>query len=309
MSASPYGTAVAPRPGTPESVTFNRPAELVDTAERIYRRVFAAGLSVAVGLSAFTALVSLLQPTTASQLRGFAVCTLCAGACLLASVRPQSMYLALRQQPWWLVVAGAAIGAGAVVVGEHNSQLLLPIIVVIGVLGIATPRRVVIAAGLVAAAGLSAPQLIDGRANLGGPIVVLVPPLLFWLIVDRIATFALRLHQTLDGAAIVGETPAPGGSVNRPAEQNAPRPPGSEPPALPAPREIVVNDIRLTARQLQVVMLAAEGLRHAEIGACLGIQATQVRRHLSKAAQRTGVATTPELVDWARRAGLVPAAA
>ena len=54
-------------------VMFERAAELVDISERIYRRVFAAGLWVAVGCSAFGVLASLLQPP-GSQLRGVIVC-------------------------------------------------------------------------------------------------------------------------------------------------------------------------------------------------------------------------------------------
>jgi DNA-binding CsgD family transcriptional regulator len=64
--------------------------------------------------------------------------------------------------------------------------------------------------------------------------------------------------------------------------------------------------VRLTTRQLEVVLLASEGLRHAEVGVCLGIGVKQVRRHLDNARTPTGTSSTPQLVTWARRSGLVP---
>lgn len=64
--------------------------------------------------------------------------------------------------------------------------------------------------------------------------------------------------------------------------------------------------MRLTSRQLQVILLACEGLKHAEIGECLGIGTPMVRRHLKKARQRVNVATDAELVAWAKRCDIVP---
>ena len=302
MSAAAEGGLPAEVHAGGHSIVFERPAELVDLSERIYRDVFAVGLWVAAALSAFAAAASLLQPTVASQTRGLAACGAFAAACGLAAMRPAALYAALRRHPSPLLLAGAALGAGAVFVGDHNFQLLLPMIAIIGVTGIATPRLMVVAAGLIAAAGLGAPHALDGDGNLGGPLAVLVPPLLFWLIVDRIAQFALRLHQAL----AVSEAPQ---RDARSARARSADPQQADQVArlgLPAPTELEVDGIRLTSRQLQVILLACEGLRHAEIGRCLGISAALVRRHLANAKRRTGAATTPQLVAWAKRVGLVP---
>lgn len=298
------------RPARPtERRVFERPAELVDIAERLYRQIFAVGLWVAVTLSGFAALSALLQPTAGSQLRGFVVCSVVTAGCVLAATRPAEFYAALRRQPWWLSVAGAVLGVGAWFVGVSNFELFLPIIAVIGVLGIATPWRTVLAAGVVAAIGLGAPQLLDGEGNLGGPIAVLVPPLLFWLIVERIAGFALRLHQSLPDAPNGAEpAEATSSDADRPRPEPAPAPFAGDHPmrALAAPPVIEVDGVRLTSRQLQVILLACEGLQHAAIGGCLDIGVPMVRRHLATAQRRTGSTSTPQLVAWARRAGLVP---
>lgn len=310
MSALTGSQANVPRRADAgQSVVFERPAELVDISERLYRQIFAVGLWMAAGLSAFAAVASLLQPAAGSQLRGLGVCGAYAVACTVAARRPAALYAALRRQPWLLLMAGVVLGAGSWFVGKHNFQLFLPIVAVLAVPGIAVPLRVVAAAGLIAAVGLAAPQLTSGQGNLGGPIAVIVPPLLFWLIVERIASFALRLHQRLEHevaplppaehAPSDAEQPRP---LSTPAAPRDDRPPRG----LPVPRIIEVDGVRLTSRQLQVILLACEGLKHAEIGSCLGIGTPTVRRHLKKAKQRTGSVSTPQLVAWARRVGLVP---
>jgi DNA-binding CsgD family transcriptional regulator len=289
-------------------VVFQRPAELVDISERIYRQVFAVGLWVAAGLSLFAAVSSLLHPDAGSQLRGFVVCAVFAVVCVASGVRPAPVYRTLRRWPWVLVAAGAGLGLGSWFVGGHNFQLFMPLIAIIGVAGVATSPRVVVTAAVVAGVGLAVPHVVDGDGNLSGPIAVIVPPLLLWLIVDRIAGFALRLHQS--SRDHVERPPRPhtqrSGHPDA-ASETAGHPQAPAPQrALPAPRINEIDGVRLTGRQLQVVLLVCEGLRHDEIATCLEIGVPTVRRHLEKARKRAGVGTNPELVGWARAAGLVP---
>lgn len=306
MSTVTNASCAIDRPHRSDRPLFQRPAELVDISERLYRRIFAVGLWVAAALSAFAAVSSLLQPTPGSQLRGLMVCAVCAASCCAAALRPAPVYAALRRRPALLLIAGLLLGTGAWFVGPDNFQLFLPIIAMIGVPGIATPRRIVIFAGVLAGVGLGAPQLLEGDGNLGGPIAVLIPPLLFWLIVDRIAGFALRLHQSLgptnERGADRWSTPPDPDPVHREARHRDDR----ERLGLPAPRVIEVDGVRFTARQLQALLLCAEGLTNREIGTCLEIGATQVGRHLDQARKRAGATTDAELVAWGIETGLVP---
>jgi len=64
------------------------------------------------------------------------------------------------------------------------------------------------------------------------------------------------------------------------------RPDDPERRALPGPGVVSVDGVRLTSRQLQVILLACEGLKHAEMGECLGIGTPMVRRHLHEAERR-----------------------
>ena len=63
--------------------------------------------------------------------------------------------------------------------------------------------------------------------------------------------------------------------------------------------------VELTARELDVLALTADGLSHEEIGARLGIGAETVRTHLKKACARLGASTRTQAVASALRLGLI----
>jgi DNA-binding NarL/FixJ family response regulator len=62
---------------------------------------------------------------------------------------------------------------------------------------------------------------------------------------------------------------------------------------------------QLTARELDVLRLLAEGLSHEEIGQRLTIASETVRTHARKAADRLGARTRTQAVATAIRAGLI----
>lgn len=297
-------TIVAGRSGEPD--TFRRAAELVDVSEHLYRQLFAAGLWVAVGCTAYAGMSALLQ-TTHGQLRGAILCAICLPAMIVAAARPAWLYARVRRRPWLLLVPASIMGTCALFTGIQSYQLFVPIVAVIGSIGLAAPARVVVVAGMLGGVCVGAPQVIEGKGDVGGAIALVVPPLMFWLIVDRIAGFALRLHRSLGGVTAPGSRQLVASRVGSvPEEECRPHADAREQRALPVPTCDTVGGKRLTSRQLQVLLLACEGLRHAEIGACLGIGPQQVRRHLRDARERVGVDSTPQLVAWAVSAGLVP---
>jgi DNA-binding NarL/FixJ family response regulator len=61
----------------------------------------------------------------------------------------------------------------------------------------------------------------------------------------------------------------------------------------------------LTERELEVLRLLADGLRHDEIGTRLGIGSETVRTHVRKASDRLGAATRTQAVATALRQGLI----
>lgn len=73
----------------------------------------------------------------------------------------------------------------------------------------------------------------------------------------------------------------------------------------PALRRTAKNRSALTQRELEVLALLADGLRHEEIGARLGIGPETVRTHLRKASERLGATTRTQAVATAFRMGLI----
>jgi len=63
---------------------------------------------------------------------------------------------------------------------------------------------------------------------------------------------------------------------------------------------------RLTARQLQVVALLADGHRYRAIAACLSISPNHVERHVRNAIERLAVHSPAELVAVAIAEGMLP---
>jgi DNA-binding CsgD family transcriptional regulator len=110
-----------------------------------------------------------------------------------------------------------------------------------------------------------------------------------------------------------GESRHGGGTLDRPAEtvtpggeEEAPRIAQDRQPTRTAPVPPPGRLWRLTARQLQVVALLADGLRYHDVAACLSISDGQVQRHVARAVERLGVGNATELVAVAVAEGLVP---
>jgi two-component system nitrate/nitrite response regulator NarL len=73
----------------------------------------------------------------------------------------------------------------------------------------------------------------------------------------------------------------------------------------PALRRPSSRSSSLTEREVEVLSLLADGLRHDEIGTRLGIGSETVRTHLRKASDRLGAATRTQAVATALRQGLI----
>jgi DNA-binding NarL/FixJ family response regulator len=73
----------------------------------------------------------------------------------------------------------------------------------------------------------------------------------------------------------------------------------------PALQPDVAPNGKLTARELDVLRLLAEGLQHEEIGRRLGISSETVRTHLRKASDRLGASTRTQAVATALRLGFI----
>jgi DNA-binding CsgD family transcriptional regulator len=279
-------------------------AELVALSERFYGGVF-VGASVFVGLAALAALALLPLRTTGPLEHvtpALVIAVLLVALVPLAVWRAGATYRLLRRHP--IVELALVLAAAALIVYPLRSELWWPSCALLMLLATFVPVRRAIAYCLAVLAANLAAHVVAGDLDETPPVAViglwigyLSWTAAFGLVSDRLAAYVLRL--------------------------NARRAPRRPPPLrVPAQREAEATNLhsqplplvtgppsrldRLTARQLQVVALLADGLRYREVAACLAISVRQVERHVAHAIARLGVSSAYELVAVAIREGLVP---
>ncbi|MEV4418458.1 helix-turn-helix transcriptional regulator [Patulibacter sp. NPDC049589] len=305
---------VVTRPAEARRLEIRRPAELVELAELVYRGVFGVGLVVATGTAGYALLLVALQ---SGGHRGVSV-----GVCVavligeLVAVRHRvAVYRALRLRPPLVLLPAVGFAVGCGLMGVHNQQMFYALTLLFGVLSVAVPLRWTAVAAVIAAIGLGLPRALDGNWLNADVIAAVVIPVVFWLIIEQLARYMLRLHHALTVDPVdpppvrvqAWTTPDPpdavagaqsGDDLRRAAVDDAEHDADSEAPNL--------DDAGLNSRQMEVIALRCEGLTDLEIAACLQMGPQQIRRHLRVARDRVGVRTTPQLVAWAIRVGLVP---
>ncbi len=304
----------------PESVVHAlRPGELVAVGELLYQRVFALAVW-GIGLAASMAVIAAIPRTReADLLRTAALAALLIAMSYTLGRASAHVYRAMRRHPA-LCLAPAGIALLCVCLdGINHSPLSFPAGVTVAVAAYACGTRW----GL-AAAALLAGGVITATAMSGGPPwefqgagdVPSVTPgaagyflyaLLVGILGDRFAKLALHLNTagrpSRKAPMPVPNLADPGLSDGREAE-SAPSSTQQQATAL-RPGSIEGPLGKLTARQLQVVLLLAEGLRATEIAHRLGVRPKTVYAYVHQATQRTGTRNRTELVTVAARAGLL----
>lgn len=315
---------------SPDRVTLVRcGAELVELAERFYRGIF-LGILVFVGLAALAALA--LLPLRAGAdgppLFGVIAASALVAVTPLALWRRRNLYLALRRHPRLELVLVAVSAALIALVFPLHSQLWWPSCALLMLLAVVAPLwRVLVYCLMVLVANLLA-HVATGDLD-ETPTVAVIGLWIgypFWTctvaaITGQMASHLLRLNAAApplpahrirvsareragndetqpDGHGATAERRP---EISDSAEVTAGTLPSASDEAASEPR-----CARLTARQLQVVALLADGLRYREVADCLGISVRQVQRHVTQAILRAGVRTTAELVALAVGEGIVP---
>lgn len=310
-------------------------AELVELSERFYRGLF-VGVLVFVGLAALAALALLPLRQPAGEggppVSGLVGAGLLIAAAPLAVWHSASLYRALRRYTRLELVLALVAAALVVVVHPLHSQLWWPSCAILIMLAVVVPlRRALAYCLLVLTANLLAHVLAGDLGNT--PPVTIIGLWIgypFWVstvaaITEHMAAHLLRLNATeaAPGPAprrVATWTSEDGGTAqdvrsDEPTNRvlGAPRANGRESSDSGAQSSAPANSVgpsgdveRLTARQLQVVALLADGLRYRDVAACLSVSEGQVQRHVARAVARLGVRSTNELVAAAVAGGLVP---
>lgn len=292
-------------------------AELVEVSERFYLWIFLCALTF-VGLATIAALVFLPLRATASSggPPPSAVVAAVIVLCLTVVViwRSRDVYRAVRRRPRLELVPVAMAALLMSVVSPMRNELWWSACGVLVVVATIAPlRRALLYSVGVLTANLAAHLLAgDLHSTAAVAIVGLWIGLPFWtalasVIPDRMAAHILRLNANRRPAPAppvpvsAWTEPDPADDSSTPPDQDDDTPHVPRPNTTPAPH----GTGPLTARQLQVVALLADGHRHQSIAACLSISPDQVQRHVKNAVDRLGVRSSNELVAVAVAESLV----
>jgi DNA-binding CsgD family transcriptional regulator len=293
-------------------------AELVEVCERFYRWILLCALTF-VGVATIAALAFL--PLRASASSGgppssavvAGVIVLCLTA--VAIWHSRQLYRAVRRRPQLELVPVTIAALLMSVVSPMRNELWWSACGILVVVATLVPlRRALLYAVGTLTANLAAHLLAgDLHSTAAVAIVGLWVGLPFWtamasVIPDRMAAHILRLNAnrraTPSPPALVDAWITPEmrtGSSTTTLDQDDDTPDAPAPDAAAPQRDTGP----LTARQLQVVALLADGHRHRNIAACLSISEDQVQRHARNAIDRLAVRSANELVAVAVADGLV----
>lgn len=299
-------------------------AELVALSERFYGGVFVGAIGF-VGLAALAALVLLPArefPSGTPVAVAFVATALIVGGAVLAVWRARELYCVLRRWPQ-LQLGLVAVAAALVASPAMSSELWWPSCAILMALALVVPLRRTLAYCLIVlgtnlAGHLVAADLDDTHAVdiiglwIGYPLWLLA----IAIVTDRLAAQVLRVNATPVAEArreaprrVPARHSEPASTpATSAAAAAAPAGNGKEPTTAAAATRAGATR-RLTARQIQVVALLADGLRQREVAACLSISERQVQRHIAEAVARLGLRNAYELAAVAVSDGLVPHAA
>ena len=282
--------------------------EVAGLAEALYQRLFTLALGGQQLTCALTVVAAVVRTDNANFARTTALAIGLAVLAALALRDSERCYWAVRRRPA-LALTGPILALGALSIdGVSHSPLsfaaaasiALPAFV--GGLRWALTAAAVISIGAVAAASL---QIGWGALNSVGQGTVAY---FIWAIVlaglaESFARLAMAMpHHVLSANApprpvrVVNLARAPAPSTAR--QENL--------PGEPRQPQNATTTVSLTARQLQVVTLLADGLRAEDIADELGIATATVYKHVKHAKQRAGVNTRDELVALAVHERLLP---
>ena len=299
---------------------IQRGAQLVHLCEQLHLRLFTLAL-VLLGAAGIVSVP--LAHTNPREHAGALTIILCALALLAAAcglARRRQVYLWLRRDHAHQLTPALIATVIVLADGPYSPCWWVALALALTVATVSTTGPTLIA-GVLTASAYAAGTLLRGASLLPGGdgeyLTVLggliVNPLIARAVIETFARFVLRLHRLEQEA--VSATPRPirvvaavtaSHAVENPApEDERPQREHTRAATRPSPRRSDAS--LLTARQLQVVLLARDGLRQAEIAACLGISARQVERHLEQARGRVKAATTAQLVAMLVDGRLAPA--
>lgn len=287
-------------------------AELVHLAEQLYVNFLTLVLVLMlVGCALSVTLGSINSPGSPGVLT-LLFAGLGGAFCAFGLWRPGRVYCWLRHSPVRQATPAAVAAVALVINGPDSASwwVALPLLWIVAVVG---STRLLFAGALVAGGAYLAGTSLAGQpliehgdtgilaAGIGLPVNAIVGRFAS----EVFARFVLRLHQLERDLVERVEPPIPVANLAAPSPVQPP-PVATGNPAEAGRRADRAAALNLTARQLEVVLLARDGLRQSEIAACLGISTRQVERLIGDAKRRSGAHTLSQLVAMLVSARVAP---
>ncbi len=276
-------------------------ADLVEVTETFYLRIFRVALCAVIVGATCDALYAEIDASVSHRAVVVVMSCVMSASVAAALRRASQVYCRLR-----LTQAGQAapglFAAALLLLGPYGPMWFTAMGLVL-VTAVVSSLRTTLLLAVLAMTTFTAGTVIPGAdffpegdfSRFGAAIGLVVNGLVGYAMVHWVAGFVLRLHR-------FDREPEP----LAPKRVSALVEPDVAPGASPARSRRRPSTSRLTARQLEVVVLLRDGLHHAEIAECLSISARQVERHSREARERVGARTTSELVAMLVENRLVP---
>jgi DNA-binding CsgD family transcriptional regulator len=309
-SMSPRGQLALRSSGEPiAAVAIRSGREVSGLAEALYLRMFVLALGGMVMMCGLVIVAATVRTVDADFVR---TVSLALGLGVLAGLAlraPRRVYFAMRFRPALSLIPPMLALLALVIDGVGHSPLSYPAAVSTAYPAFVCGRRwALTAATMIAVGAVTAATLRTGPGALNSVGQGAVGYFAWALVLSGLAESFTRLIMRMPQIKTSPSLPPPAQVINLAGDPLPSKPAPSSPPAAQesAP-EPVPSTERLTARQLQVVVLLADGLRANQIAQQLGIATSTVYRYVERAKERTGVASRSELVALVIREGLVPA--
>lgn len=273
---------------------------LARVGERFYAGELRITLALIVLAAGVAAVIGVLGAIGTGSWRSVLLAGVVAALAAAAMSRAEEVYVAMRARPALGFVPAVIIGTLLAIDGALDSPLYIPaqavpvtaaltgsIALAVGASGVMGALYVV---GLVASGGtLSGEDRFLATASVFGFVAWAG---LFGYFAHALTAFVMRLPVI---TSVEGGGARPPRRIRVFVHRADPEP---EEPASELP-------FRLTARQLQVAALVAEGLTSGQIARELGISEGTVDRHVTSAMRRAGVASRSQLAALVIASGLV----
>ncbi len=295
--------------GAPDAPAPLRGSEVAGLAESLYLRLFVLALGSLPLICGLAVVAALVRTHNADLLRTTALAAALAALAALALRAPVRAYRALRRRPLFSLGAPLVALTALTLDGVTYSPLSYPAAVSIAIPAFVCGRRWALAAATIISVGaLTAATVRYGFGVIDavgqGTAGYFVWALVLAGLAERFAHLAMQLAPV---APPPTDRPPPilVSTPNRDSSSAAPEPSRVRAPTAGTAAATPTATACLTARQLQVLALLADGLRAEDIAGRLGITTTTVYRHIERAKQRTGLRSLSELVAVVVRAEML----